>query len=299
MAIPDLNTSDIRSLVPNSQDVLELDRGGQKIVFSATIDGTRYAIKALRANPIDPAIGDESDVLDDVTARAQREVETMQQCDTPHLVKMGPIGLTTGTVRGQQVIYYTEEFIEGQNLWSYLRSHGPMDVQELAILGTHIAQGIRAIWQFSKIHRDIKPGNIMRRNSGEFILLDMGLVFDLTDESLSVSPVGTPKYFSPEQLNFVQRRTVLDFRSDLFSLGIVLYEMSTGTHPFAPSKGLTTWEVIGNIHNLHPPAPSRVVSTLPSEFDRVVMRMLGKKPALRYRSIDLFIRDLNNLMGGS
>lgn len=298
MAVPDLTAGDLQSLIPNAQDVQDLDRGGQKIVFKASIEGTPYAIKALRANPTEPAIGDESDVLDDVTARAQREVDTMQQCDTPHLVKMGPIGLSVANVRGQQIIYYTEEFIEGENLWSYLRNHGPMEVPELVTLGTHIAQAIRAIWQFNKIHRDVKPGNIMRRTNGDFILLDMGLVFDLTDESLSVSPVGTPKYFSPEQLNFAQRRTVLDFRSDLFSLGIVLYEMSTGSHPFAPNRSLTTWDVIGNIQSLHPPVPSQIMGTLPTAFDRVVMRMLGKRPALRYRSLDLFISDLSTLAGG-
>lgn len=298
MAVPDLNERDIEELIPELQNVKELDRGGQKLVFSGTIDGTRYAIKALRANPTDPAIGGESDILDDVTARAQREVETMQQCETPHLVKMGPIGLSTTSIRGQEVIYYSEQFIDGDNLWSYLKSHGPLDVQELATLGCHVAQAVRTIWQFNKIHRDIKPGNIMRQSNGDFILLDMGLVFDLTDDSLSVSPVGTPKYFSPEQLNFSQRRTVLDFRSDLFSLGIVLYEMSTGKHPFTPEKGLTTWEVIGNIHNLYPPDPSLYVNSLPKEFDRIVKRLLGKRPALRYRSIDLFIADLNILTRG-
>jgi len=233
--------------------------------------------------------------LDDVTSRAQREVETMQQCSTPYLVRMGPIGLNTACVEGDPIIYFSEEFVEGQNLHSYLHSNGVFSLSELVCLALHISEAIKAIWQFAKIHRDIKPGNIMRRNdSGDFVLLDMGLVFDLQDEPLSVCPVGTPYYFSPEQMDFNNRRSVMNFRSDLFSLGIVLYEMATGNHPFI--QGATsTWDVLGNIANATPRSPEALRPGLPENLSSIILRLLAKRPALRYRSIDLFQRALREV----
>jgi len=202
MTIPQLTINQVQTVIPSATDIQEVDRGGQKIVFSGIIDGRKYALKFMAPNPSQVG-GQNSEFLDDVTSRAQREVETMQQCSTPHLVNMGPIGLKTTDIAGDPIIYFSEEFVEGENLRSFLQSKGVFSVPELLRLAFHISEAIKAIWQFSKIHRDIKPGNIMRRrDNGDFVLLDMGLVFDLQDESLSVGPVGTPLYFSPEQMDF-------------------------------------------------------------------------------------------------
>lgn len=251
----------------------------------------------MEPNPSQVA-GQNSEFLDDVTSRAQREVETMQQCSTPHLVGMGPIGLQVTDIDGNPIIYFSEEFIDGNNLRTYLRETGVFSPQEVIRLALHISEAINALWQFSKVHRDIKPQNIMRRSAdGEFILLDMGLVFDLQDESLSIGPVGTPLYFSPEQTDFSNRRTVMNFRSDLFSLGTVMYEMATGEHPFTKSAN-TTWEVIGNIANMNPLPPIELRPDLPERLSEVIMRLLAKRPALRYRSIDLFQRALREIEEG-
>ncbi len=294
MAIPQLTIAQVQTVIPSASDIQEVDRGGQKIVFSGIIDGRKYALKFMGPNPSQVG-GQNSEFLDDVTSRAQREVETMQQCSTPHLVGMGPIGLSTSDIVGDPIIYFSEQFIEGQNLRVYLQSNGIFSIQELIRLALHMSEAIKAIWQFSKIHRDIKPGNIMRRNdTGDFVLLDMGLVFDLQDESLSVCPVGTPLYFSPEQMDFNNRRTVMNFRSDLFSLGTVMYEMATGKHPFIESA-TTTWEVLGNIANIIPRPPIELRSELPEKLSDIIMRLLAKRPALRYRSIDLFQRALREV----
>jgi serine/threonine protein kinase len=295
MARLQLTIEQVKCLIPQASEVRELDQGGQKLVFTGIIDGEKYALKFMSPNPQqDVDLSDE--FLDDVTARAQREVETMQQCSTPHLVRMGPIGLQVGDVAGKPVIYFSEEFIEGENLHQHLQDTGPLPLDELIRLAFHISEAVRAIWQFSKIHRDIKPSNIMRCDvNGEFVLLDMGLVFDLQDASISVSPVGTPLYFSPEQMDFDNRRTVMNFRSDLFSLGIVLYEMATGRHPFITATATTTWEVLGNIVNMNPEPPISLRPELPQSFNEVILRLLAKRPALRYRSIDLFQRDLRGI----
>ena len=291
MALPNLSVGQVQSILPEVSDIEELDRGGQKVVFTGIVDGRKYALKFMSPNP-SSASTEESDSLDDVTSRAQREVETMQQCSTPHLVRMGPIGLGTAVVNGASIIYFSEEFVEGKNLRAYQKECGNFSSHKLIKLARHISEAIDAIWKFSKIHRDIKPGNIMRRDdNGEFVLLDMGLVFDLQDESLSVCPVGTPLYFSPEQMDFNNRRTMMNFRSDLFSLGTVMYELATGKHPFVASAS-TTWDVLGNIVNLHPPPPIDICPSLAQPVNDIIMRLLAKRPSLRYRSISLFQRAL-------
>lgn len=295
MAPPKLTIDEVTQLIPSASEVYEHDSGGQKIVFAGKIDGQKYALKFMSPNP-NQDVNLNNEHLDDVTARAQREVETMQQCSTPHLVRMGPIGLQSTEIHREPIIYFSEEFIEGKNLRQHLRDEGPLNIDELIRLSYHISEAISTIWQFSKIHRDIKPNNIMIRDeNGEFVLLDMGLVFDLQDSSLSVSPVGTPLYFSPEQMDFSNRRSVLNFRSDLFSLGIVLYEMATGYHPFITPTSSTTWAVLGNIATMNPAPPLSHRKDLPISLNDIILRLLAKRPALRYRSIALFQRALSEV----
>lgn len=295
--MPDINIKpdELQSIIPSISNVEYVDKCGQKVVFAGIIDGKKYAIKFLK--PTQTArVGDESILLDDVTARAKREIDTMQQCQSPYLVKMGPIGLKVCKVDDEEYIYYTEEFIDGANLKDHLAKVGKMAPKEIVELAFHISEAISAIWQFSKIHRDIKPGNIMRKSdTSDFILLDMGLVFDLQDESFSIAPVGTPLYFSPEQMDFTNRRTIMNFRSDLFSLGIVLYEMATGEHPFVTNKTRSTWDVFGNIRVLNPIAPKQLAPDLPQDLNDVILRLLAKRPALRYRSIKIFQKALDTI----
>ena len=178
----------------------------------------------------------------------------------------------------------------------YLSDVGNIGIDELLTLAQQVSMAISEIWNFSKIHRDIKPGNIMRKDSsGDFVLLDMGLVFDLRDRSLSDSPVGTFLYCSPEQLDFINRRKKLDFRSDLFLLGIVLYEMSTGHHPYITSPTNTKMEVLNNIVNMNPEPPINLRNDIPMHLNKVILRLLAKSPSLRYRSIEKLRQELNSL----
>ena len=138
MAPPILTIDQVCRLIPQASDVQVLDRGGQKIVFTGIINNEKYALKFMSPNPQDT--GPNSEQIDDVTARARREVETMQQCSTPHLVNMGPIGLTSDEIDGNPIIYFTEEFIEGKNLIQYLREMGLFSVAELQRLALHISE---------------------------------------------------------------------------------------------------------------------------------------------------------------
>ena len=150
MTRPNLTPEDIEGIVPEASDIHFFDQGGQKMVFTAIIDEQKYVLKFMSPSP-SQFTSDSTEFLDDVTARAQREVETMQQCTTPYLVRMGPIGLRTAQVNNEPIIYFSEEFIEGKNLKRYHQENGNLSIQELIHLAFQISEAINTVWQFSKI----------------------------------------------------------------------------------------------------------------------------------------------------
>jgi serine/threonine-protein kinase len=299
MTAPSLTAEQASRAVPSAKDVVYIERGGQKAVFSCLLQGRRFVLKFMYRDDSEAEEAGRS-VQGGVTrARARRELEAMTRCDSPYLVKVGPIGLKDCDVDGLKLLFYTEEHIAGTNLREYLRLKGPLPLQELVLLGSQIAQAVEAIWNLHMIHRDIKPGNIIRKHAGgNFVLLDMGCLFDLSGESYSGFPLGTLPYFSPEQLDFAHRRSVLDFRSDLHALGIVLYEMATGVHPFMTSTVSSQEALIDNILHRIPPALKQLRHNIPSDLDRVIMQLLAKQPALRFRKVSMLLEALNNIKSG-
>lgn len=292
--LPNISPEDVEDLIDGATDVSEIGLGGQKLVFKATIAGQAYAIKFAK---IPPEATDETEIEEfdrtEVAIRAKREVETMRQIDSPHVVKLGPVGLEFATVGNQDILFFSEELVEGKDLKSILTDNGPFtadEVKRLAIQGT---KAIKAISELGKVHRDIKPANIMRRdNDGDYLILDAGLAFDAAAESISVGPVGTLPYFSPEQFDFSNRRSLLDFRSDIFSLGATLYQLASGIHPFW-TRGDTKSTVFNAITTHTPDSLDKVVDGFPEELSDVISRMLGKKPHTRYRRCDDLLEALD------
>lgn len=294
MSIPNIDKADVIKIIPGISDVGRPLRGGQRIIFPVVIKGKKYALKFMETAVNSSNTGDENSgtlAIDEITARARREVDIMKKCNSSHLVKLGPIPLTSITYNGRILVYFTEEFIEGRDLESILRSIRRLPVKDLLSLGKDITKAIHTIWKCNeKVHRDIKPGNIIKRNSdGSYVLLDLGLVLDLSDISLTLPGLvpGTVPYLSPDQLDLARKRQ-LDFRSDLFSLGIVLYEASTGVHPFM-SAGQSQTDIIANILAHNPPCPRSLQRDLPENLDIIIMRLLAKKPHLRYRTCEELI----------
>lgn len=301
MPLPQIDVNDVLSVLPDATDVTYMTQGGQKVVFSCFIDGIPYVAKFLLISSTQD-ITDPQNLeatmpeIDAVTSRARREVDTMSQCDVPTLVKLGPIGLNAAVIKNQTLLYFTEEKIEGDDLKTILDTPTTLSVNDAVKLAIDISEAIDAIWNLQRVHRDIKPGNIMRRaDTGRFVLLDVGLVFDLTDISVTASHiiVGTPIYFSPEQMEYARKRQ-LDFRSDLFSLGTVLYESITGQHPFTINCTSTT-EVFANIAYRMPPNPSSLRDGIPDKLDQIIMRLLRKSPHLRYRTCAHLLTQLNSI----
>jgi serine/threonine protein kinase len=121
MSCPDLKVEDVQEIFTDANDIELLDSGGQKIVFTGVFNGTKYALKFMKPETNVTDL-DERDFVDRVMARAEREVETMQQCNSPHLVKMGPVALRICSIDNSTILYYSEEYIDGSNLKQYFRS---------------------------------------------------------------------------------------------------------------------------------------------------------------------------------
>lgn len=291
--LPNITVEQVKGLLPQCTDIALAGSGGQKVVFKGTIDGTVYALKFATAPPWD---SDNDDfAASDVAVRAKREVDTMRDCRSAHMVKIGPVGLEFTKIDGQQILYFSEQFIDGDDLKVVIRAKKRLPAGDVAKLGLQISDAIAALWELGKVHRDVKPANIMRANSGgDFFLLDAGLAFDVAGESLSIGPVGTPAYFSPEQFDFSQRRTLLDFRSDIFSLGVTMYYAAAGIHPFWES-GDNSATLYGKITS-QPVRPIReIVADFPGDLDAIIARMLGKSPHLRYRRCSQLVQALEGV----
>ena len=230
MALPTITVQNITDLLPEVTSAIPAGRGGQKIVFRIELNGQPFALKlALLSDAFEPDIAD----IDETVLRARRETQIMQECKSPYMVKAGPIELRTASIAGQNVLYFQKSSSTGALCMTLSGRNGALLTASVVQLGLQMCSAIDDLWSLGKIHRDIKPGNIMQRSDGEtHVLLDAGLAFDVVGESISAGfLVGTMAYFSPEQFDYTNRR-VMDFRSDMFSLGATLYEAATGQHPF-------------------------------------------------------------------
>lgn len=241
--------------------------GAFKIAFKASDDaGELYAVKIYKVA-----------VLDE---RAIREIRAMQRCDHPHIAKFLDFGDLD--VDGIKAYYLIEPFIEGGEL-SQVIEGGVARSQVLGI-GRALISALQHMQSLALVHRDIKPGNIIYdQRSGHVTLLDLGIVRDLQATGLTGSWVmrgpGTPFYSSPEQLN--NEKETIDWRSDQFSLGLVLAEMILGQHPYhEPDEDyMMTVERVAR----REPMPQQNKDRLIREGFDVVVKMLEPWPAQRYR----------------
>lgn len=287
-----LDVNEICRLV-KAESISRVATGGQKAVFKVSIKGKPYALKVLR---LERAVQgtekaevteDEPTEPEEAYARALREVRILSECEIPEIVHLGPVSLRAAESGGEHLILYTEEWIDGQDLRSILDKEGPLPFDEVVRLGRDVNRAISKLWSLAKIHRDIKPANVMRRSPGPgYVLIDLGLAFDLEDISLTNTGQvpGTLPYFSPEQLDYLKKRN-MDFRSDMYSLGVVMYEVTTGVHPYY-TPGMRSKDTVVSILSAAPTKPSDRRKGVPPTLEEVIMRLLAKNPHLRYRSCE-------------
>ena len=264
-----------------------VQQGGQKAVYKATMGGQVIALKVISLGPEGSPDEGEGAQINAPFERAQREVDILEQVDVPVLTKRGPLGLLQFNVDTLSCVCFTEEWIEGITLRDMVRS-GPLLPDQVAKLGVDLICAVYWLSSRGLIHRDIKPENVMWDPSRSgFVLLDPGIALDLYGPSITQVPfpVGTTIYFSPEQMDASLKRS-LDFRSDLFAVGIVMYEAAVGEHPFM-SANTTLPEVLLGILSSNPQPVAERLEDFPKALSDVVNRLLGKAPHLRYRRCEM------------
>lgn len=222
----------------------------------------------------------------DSRARLLNEARAASMLKSPNIA----VTYDIGEHRGSDFIVM--EYVEGE-LLSARAAKGPLSIREVVDIGVQVAEALDEAHARGIVHRDIKSANLIRTDRGLIKVLDFGLAKFLAPASdatvtqpqvtMAGMVVGTVSYMAPEQ---ALGHTV-DHRSDLFSLGVVLYELSTGRMPFA---GTAATEIIDRILHEVPVPPSRFDPAIPTSFDDVVARALEKSPTFRYQSA----RDMRN-----
>jgi len=209
----------------------------------------------------------------DVQKQFLREAQIIGRLAHPYIVGLYDVG-----TNAEGVPYFVMEYVDGRTLEKVL-DDGPLPLEKAALWATDLAAAIARAHRAKVIHGDIKPANILITREGQVKLGDFGIARFATQVSNSGVLMGTPAYLSPEQI----QGNAQDTRSDLFSLGIILYQMTTGVQPFS---GSSVSAVCAQIVAIMPPPPSHHNPSLPAAFDRIVMRCLAKDPADRYATAE-------------
>ena len=231
-------------------------------------------------------------------ARFRREAQSAASLNHPNIVAVYDTGeeiVSDATNRSLAIPYIVMEYVEGHTVKELISDGTAVPINE----AIEIVSGVLSALQYSHanhlVHRDIKPGNIMLTSEGKVKVMDFGIARALTDSQATMTQtnavVGTAQYLSPEQA----RGETVDERSDLYSTGVVLFELLTGRPPF---KGDSAVAVAYQHVEQIPPTPSSILSDIPDSLDRVVLKALAKNRDDRYRSAAEMLSDLQRVARG-
>jgi serine/threonine protein kinase/tetratricopeptide (TPR) repeat protein len=287
----------------------EIGRGSQGAVFKAIQPGTQriIAIKRLAAGAFASA---------SARARFDREVETASALAHPGIVTV----LGADTIDGQPILLM--EWVDGQPIDGWATAEGgspitapssnpqsaihnpqsPRPLPDRLNLFTQVCDAVSHAHQRGVLHRDLKPSNILVDRDGRPRILDFGLAKLIGAEdprrisrtSSAGGIIGTPAYAAPEQLD--SKSGGVDTRTDVYALGVILYQILTGKLPFEESADLPS--LIQAVRHTQPRRPSQVGTRLGSELDAVVLTALAKEPSRRYQSADALAADVRRFLSG-
>src|SRR5271169_3192184 len=254
----------------------ELGKGAMGVVYKATDPniGRTVAIKTTRldAHGLD---------TEDLLRRFRNEARAAGTLNHPNIVTIYDAGEQDG------VFYIAMEYLEGETLHGLLSQHRSLPVEKVIDIVRQVCAGLDYAHAHGVIHRDIKPANIMLAASGAVKVMDFGIAKAGGTVTATGQVLGTPNYMSPEQV----KGKPIDGRSDLFSVGVLLYEMLTGEKPF-DGQNVTT--IIYKIVSENPIPPRELDVTIHPGLSAVVTKALAKAPDERYQTGAELVADLAN-----
>lgn len=255
--------------------VEELGQGAMGVVYKAVdplIDRT-VAIKTINLDL-------SRDELENFEKRFQREVQSAGRLNHPNIVTIYDVGRTEG------VAYMAMEYLEGKELREILDSGVVLPIEKVVHIASQVCDGLAFAHENGIVHRDIKPANVMVMKNGMVKITDFGIAqVSSASRTMAGMVMGSPKYMSPEQVV----GQAVDGRSDIFSLGVVLYEMLTGKTPFI---GDNISAIMYQILNEEPIPPKAFNQNIPDSINYIILRTLAKHPDGRYQTAKELARDL-------
>jgi serine/threonine-protein kinase len=260
------------------QIVSELGRGSMGVVYHGfdPVIGRTVAIKTMLTE------GLTSQEFREFKARFQREAQAAGVLSHPNIVNVFDYGEDSG------ILYLIMEYLEGKSLERLIEEQGMLPIETIIPMYDQVCSALDHAHQHSIVHRDIKPANIMILDNGSVKVTDFGIAKMMSMGMTQAGQVlGTPNYMSPEQVKGRQ----IDGRSDIFSLGIILYELVTGEMPFG-GQNITT--VIYKIINENPIPPRELDATIHPGLSYVICKTLAKSPDERYQTCRELADDLKN-----
>ncbi len=253
----------------------QLGAGGMGIVYEAE-DLDLKVTRALKFLPPGSAVSEE-DIL-----RLEREARAAAALEHGNICPVHEIG------RDGEQTFIVMSFLEGQTLAERLDDDEPLSIPQALYITGQVGRALSRAHGAGIVHRDIKPANIMLTEDGEPVVMDFGLAkaSGMTRVTRTGATLGTAAYMSPEQA----KSDTVDGRSDIWSLGVVLYEMLAGQVPFG---GDHLAAVAYAVQHRKPESLTRLRPEVPVDLERVVLRAMAKDPAQRYQTVDDFMDDLS------
>jgi tetratricopeptide (TPR) repeat protein len=266
------------SIVGDRYEILRLlGEGGMGNVYRAR-DRELDRVVALKV--VRPDLADDAEIL----KMFKQELILARQVTHQNVIRIFDLGLA------QRLRFITMQYVDGEDLKEYVMEHGKLPPKTAANIMMQVFQGLEAAHKEKVVHRDLKPQNIMIDKGGRALVMDFGLAHPADTTGTAGKLLGTPAYMSPEQA----RREEVDERSDLFSAGIIFFELLTGKTPF---EGQTLDEILEKRINTIAPAPIEIDRTIPPKLNEIVVKCLARDRDKRYQTAAEIVYDLQVWLG--